>query len=92
MSRELPYGAWLEKGGSLVLFNRAYQPIWRRTPAGVTTLVDDPPRWPNCDKIWIEVEGGQQEYFYDGGCLPWNCDATRALCEWILRRVFDVPA
>jgi hypothetical protein len=83
----MPYGIWRERGtGDLIIFNRNYTPIWRRTPDGVTTPVTD---WiGTTGKFWIEWD--RQIYCYEGQPSPWCCEKTRKWCEWVLR-MFDVP-
>jgi hypothetical protein len=85
----LPYGMWLEKDGSIVLFNRSYTPIWRRSPGvdGVTTAIPGPilpdvKNWIN----WIK-----QVHLFDDGSAPWHHAAVREfLEEEVLACWFDV--
>jgi hypothetical protein len=43
---ELPYGLWWCEDGREFLFNRAYQPIWRRGPGRAAEPVDRSARIP----------------------------------------------
>jgi hypothetical protein len=86
MRETLPYGWWVERDGSWVLFNRYYFPIWRRTPDGVVSRVDGPWRY---GKIWINWV--RQEYFYNDGFLPWHYPEVREFLEQeVLGCWFDV--
>jgi hypothetical protein len=86
MCQQLPYGLWVERDGSGVLFNRYYTPIWRRTCDGITSRVTDPPRWPD-GRIWINWT--RQVHFYDFRFTPWHHAEARELCEEVLAW-FDV--
>jgi hypothetical protein len=88
MRNHLPYGLWIERDGSVVVFNRSYSPMWRRTPDGVVSRVDGP--WRYGDKIWINWV--RQEYFYNDGFLPWHYPEVREFLEAILLDWFDVVA
>jgi hypothetical protein len=82
----LPYGLWIERDtDALVLFNRYYVPIWRRSPDGKVTAVTGPWRY---GKLWIDWK--QQEYFYHDGCTPWHHPEVREFLEGILFDWFDV--
>jgi hypothetical protein len=74
MRAELPYGVWECDDGTRYLFNRKYEPIWRRTPAGVVSAV--------VGKFW--VHWAKQEWFYNDDNPPWRNSKTRKLCETIL--------
>jgi hypothetical protein len=86
LRQTLPYGAWSEKDGSIVLFNRNYEPLWRRSPDGTTTKVTG--AISHRGVVWIDWT--KQEHFFHDGCTPWHNVKTRELCESILRW-FDVP-
>lgn len=42
---ELPYGVWVTKDGAVLLFNREYEPIYRREPG-------KPPE--RCNPHWVK--------------------------------------
>jgi hypothetical protein len=76
LRNHLPYGWWIERDGSCVLFNRYYVPIWRRTPDGNVSAVTGPWRY---GKKWIDWV--RQAYFYNDGCLPWHYPEVREFLE-----------
>jgi hypothetical protein len=85
MRRELPYGVWTCADGTRVLFNRDYQPIWKRTSDGVVTRVDIPPSGMN----WVNWD--TQDHFFNDGNPPWYCKETlrrlkRVLAEFGVRQ------
>jgi hypothetical protein len=93
MRRELPYGIWRENDGSEVLFNRGYNPIWRRRPDGSVRRVRDP-IGPN-GKMWIHWVS--QDHFFNDACTPWHDAKSRKRCEailreWLAARVVDLRA
>jgi hypothetical protein len=70
--RRLPYGIWGELDGSTTLFNRDYQPLWRRRPDGTVTRADERPHWV------------EQNWFFNDSNPPWVNKKTLKLCEDIL--------
>jgi hypothetical protein len=62
MRQELPYGVWTCADGTEVLFNRRYQPIWRRTPGGAVK--------PTKRDEWIDRI--DQKWIFGDGDLPWR--------------------
>jgi hypothetical protein len=76
----LPYGIWVEADGSQVLFNRKYQPIWRKKPDGTVSRVDDP-IGPG-GKMWIHWV--DQNWFFNDGNTPWHNKKTLKLCQDVL--------
>jgi hypothetical protein len=74
MRQELPYGVWTCADGTEVLFNRRYQPIWRRTPGGAVkpTKRDERIKWT--DQKWIFGDGNP----------PWRSPESRRRCEKVL--------
>lgn len=56
-----PYGKWTMEDGTQVLFNRRYQPIWKKQPDG--TVIE-------ADKDWEVPEIAIKEYYYDDSCPP----------------------
>jgi hypothetical protein len=53
----LPYGIWTCGDGSEVLFNRDYEPLWRRLPDGTAR-----PEEPDEGIEWVRMDP-----FYDDG-------------------------
>jgi hypothetical protein len=78
MRRELPYGVWVCGDGTLVLFNRGYAPIWKRTPDGTVTRV----KTPAFGKNWVKWE--KQYHFFNDSNPPWRNAQTRRFCEELL--------
>jgi hypothetical protein len=58
--QRLPYGKWTCADGREVLFNRAYKPIWQRSPDGLVTRADPEERVP-----WVV-----QEFYFNDGNAP----------------------
>jgi hypothetical protein len=75
MRQELPYGVWTCADGTEVLFNRRYQPIWRRTPGGAVK--------PTKRDEWIDRIADQKWIFGDGD-PPWRSPESRRRCEKVL--------
>jgi hypothetical protein len=61
--------------------------MWRGGRGRKTTPVTGPTGLRE-GVVWIYWV--QQEHLYHDGCTPWNCAATRELCEEVLSW-FDVP-
>jgi hypothetical protein len=68
--RWLPYGKWTCADGRQVLFNRAYRPIWERSPGQ--------PAKPADVEEWVE-ELVREEWFYNDGCRPCDSDGFKVL-------------
>lgn len=61
----MPYGKWKGKGGSEVLFNRYYQPLWIKKPVGEVEAIDP--------DTWIKEKGLPILYFNGGiQTLEWR--------------------
>jgi len=58
----LPYGVWTCEDGTKVLFNRAYEPIFKMSPEGNVNRAD-PMEWIK----WVK-----QEYFYNDSNPPFR--------------------
>lgn len=60
----LPYGFWTEKDGSVVIFNRRYEPIWRKRSERIGNE-----EWESIDnsqgKVWIRY-ANEIHFYYDG--------------------------
>lgn len=76
-----PYGKWATKDGTQVLFNRHYQPIWKKRPDGVVV---------EAKKDWWVPEIVTQEHYYDESCPPYGnynlakTRKTRERCNKVL--------
>ncbi len=70
----LPYGMWITADGGEILFNRFYEPIWRRHPPANPTPAD-PTEW---------VKYKTQSYFYDDGVSEpaMRRAALKVLSQW----------
>ena len=68
---ELPYGKWVCADGSSYLFNRYYQPIYRRCPDGVVEPADR--------SAWIDWTS--QVYFYNDASKPSIVKHIRLILE-----------
>lgn len=80
----MPYGKWSLADGSEVLFNRCYEPIWRRTSGCITQA--DPTEW---------IKGiTDQEWFYkDGSTYPAKrTSAAKVLRSWGLPDAIQLSA
>jgi hypothetical protein len=75
----LPFGCWLLADASEVLFNRNYQPLWRRTLDGTVTRVDPDQRFD-----WIK-----QSWLYDDSNPPERNPKTRKRLKLILALFTD---
>lgn len=69
----LPYGHYTEADGSIVLFNRRYQPLWRIKPSGEHELASG------------SVDHVRQGWFFYHGNPPWRDKAMIAMSK----RLFD---
>jgi len=63
MRDTLPYGKWTTKDGMEVLFNRHYQPIWKKDSSGVVT---------EANKNWWVPNILLQEFYYDDSSPPYG--------------------
>jgi len=68
----MPYGRWTLRDGTDVLFNRRYEPIWKRINGHVT---------PADPREWVEGIVGQEWYYKDATPFP----ARRKLAGAVLR-------
>jgi hypothetical protein len=75
--RRFAYGAYFCSDGSTVLFDRRYQPMFRRDSTGRVSA-DDPARWVHgiVGRCW----------FYDDSCPPRRDPETRHRIDILLRR------
>jgi hypothetical protein len=64
----LPYGAYVEKDGALVYFDRAYNPLFRIASTNAYRAHVDP---ATC------IDYVNQIWFYDDGCMPKYNKAVR---------------
>ncbi len=71
MRLELPYGVWTCAGGTEVLYNRDYRPIWRRTPHGRVEPFHRSELIP-----WKN-----QKWFYNDNNPPWEDRGTLRRCK-----------
>lgn len=75
----LPFGKWICKNGSEVLFNRDYNPIWVKEKNGVVYSVEP--------HLWIR-DIQEHIFFFQEGSEPWSGDkkstsiCLQALKEW----------
>jgi hypothetical protein len=77
MLQLLPYGQWTYADGTEILFNRYYQPIFKRNSAGVVSKCD-----PDC---WIDYD--EEAWFFTDPNSPWFNKETFKKCvafltEW----------
>jgi len=56
-----PYGKWVTGDGTQVLFNRAYNPIWKKDLNGTITAITE---------YWFVPNIVSSEYYYDDWCAP----------------------
>jgi hypothetical protein len=74
MRLALPYGKWICKDGSEVLFNRDYKPIWAKLLTGEVISIE-----PN---TWIDSK--EQTWFFKDSNPPWTDNKTLARCKGAL--------
>jgi len=60
---EYPYGKWITEDGDKVLFNRNYQPIWKREPEGKTVAAS---------RNWWVPNIASQEFYYNESNPPYG--------------------
>ena len=77
MKLMLPYGKWICKNGSEVLFNRDYKPIWIKDESGVVYSVEP--------HLWIR-DIQEHVFFFQGGSEPWSGDKkSTSICLQVLK-------
>ncbi|MEC1177637.1 hypothetical protein P9B03_04000 [Metasolibacillus meyeri] len=78
MKKNLPYGKYVFKDGSQILFNRHYEPLFL-TEVG-----------PNQKEILqAKIEDAKKQWFYSDSNSPWTNQDTLTKCKEILK-VFGV--
>jgi hypothetical protein len=71
MRLRLAYGAWIEAGGSKVLFSRDYCPLWRIFADGRIEDVEP----------WRHINFVEQAFFWNGSTAPWHHPRDLAKAE-----------
>jgi hypothetical protein len=80
MGAKLPYGMWTCADRKEVLFNRDYEPIWKRLPGEMASAADRKAKYEHVKEKW----------FFGDRNPPWSSERSVRRCLEALR-VFGVP-
>lgn len=78
--RTFPYGKWTTTDGTQVLFNRSYNPIWKKDSDGTLTEITE---------YWFVPNIESSEYYYNDWCAP-HRDFHLAKTKDTQKRCLDV--
>ncbi|MGM0776931.1 MAG: hypothetical protein ACQEXE_10355 [Bacillota bacterium] len=77
--KELPYGKYIFKDGSQILFNRYYEPILPKNMRDV-----------DVEALNLKILEGEKHWFYTDANPPWSNQESLRKCQAVLKAFGEI--